>query len=362
MEIVQTSDNQTICKTVLGDSTQVESHPAVEIAINLRRTVRLPDDFAAKDGDKVNLVNLFPVICAPIIVRDKPKMVLFASRQESSLLFGEEEERLAQFIAAIAGAALENTELLESIKTHTEQLAQSNLELEQFAYIASHDLQEPLRMVASFCQLLDREFSDKLGEEGKKWTQFAIEGAKRMQTLINDLLLYSRIQSKPQSLSLVSCQDVLQEVIQNLRATIDSSAALITFDRLPTVSADRSQFIQLFQNLIGNAIKFRGDKAPEVKISARMESDEWIFSVSDNGIGIDRENHERVFDIFRRLHTRESYPGTGIGLAVCRRVVLRHGGRIWLDSELGKGSTFYFSFPRFPKSEVKDELEKSDGS
>jgi PAS domain S-box-containing protein len=225
-------------------------------------------------------------------------------------------------------------------------LSISNKELEQFAYVASHDLQEPLRMVSSYTQLLAERYKDQLDDKARQYIDYAVDGAVRMQRLINDLLVYSRVHSRGAAPVATDSHAVLGEALANLTAAIGESGALVTNDDLPTVVADPTQLLQLFQNLVGNAIKFRGPAPPRVHVSARDLGHEWIFTVQDNGIGIDPQYASRLFVIFQRLHTRQEYPGTGIGLALCRRVVERHGGRIWFESEPGKGSTFFFTFPK----------------
>lgn len=233
----------------------------------------------------------------------------------------------------------------KDLKKYTEELKRSNSELEQFAYVASHDLQEPLRMVASFTQLLSRRYKESLDADAKEFISFAVEGANRMQRLINDLLSYSRIQTKERPFIETDCEDILGQARANLHEAIDKNGALITNDPLPIVMADSTQMLQLFQNLIDNAIKFSGEGPSRVHLSAEKKEYEWIFMVSDNGIGIDSQFNNRIFMIFQRLHSREEYPGTGIGLAICKRIVERHGGQIWVESEPGKGSTFYFTIP-----------------
>ncbi|HEY4786563.1 MAG TPA: ATP-binding protein, partial [Bacteroidales bacterium] len=223
-----------------------------------------------------------------------------------------------------------------------EELLRSNKELEQFAYVASHDLQEPLRMVSSFTQLLAQRYKNKLDQDAKDFIQFAVDGASRMQTLINDLLAFSRIQTRGKEFSDVDMHEVLAKVMYNLNVKIQEKNALVTIDELPVVFADEGQMVQLFQNLVGNAIKFSAG-TPVVHISSQEENDHFIFSVKDNGIGIEKQYFERIFQIFQRLQPKDEYEGTGIGLAICKRVVERHGGRIWVESELDKGTTFYFT-------------------
>ncbi len=225
-------------------------------------------------------------------------------------------------------------------------LERSNKELEQFAYVASHDLQEPLRKVASFTQLLAERYSDKLDDEARQFITYAVDGAHRMQGLINDLLAYSRVGTRGETFVTVDGEAILDYSLANLEMAIKESGAVVTHDRLPTFLGDASQLVQLFQNLIGNAIKFRGEAPPSVHVSVVSHDNEWIFRVCDNGIGIDPQYFDRLFVIFQRLHSRAKYPGTGIGLAISKKVVERHGGRIWVESESGKGSSFYFSIPK----------------
>ena len=243
----------------------------------------------------------------------------------------------------------------EALREHSEALERSNRDLEQFAYVASHDLQEPLLMVSSYTQLLARRYKGQLDADADDFIAFAVEGANRMQRLINDLLTWSRLTTRGKPLEPTDCSSALGQARVNLSAAIAESNALVTNDDLPTVMADEAQLARLFQNLIDNAIKFRGQEPPRVHVSAERlplpqagegrGGGEWIFSVRDNGLGIEPQYHERIFVIFQQLHGKEKYPGTGIGLAICKRIVERHGGRMWVESELGEGSTFYFTIP-----------------
>jgi signal transduction histidine kinase len=226
-----------------------------------------------------------------------------------------------------------------------EELARSNRDLEQFAYVASHDLQEPLRMVATYAQLLAEKYRGKLDEKADKYIEYAVAGALRMQTLIKDLLQFSRIGRRGTERTQTDCNSVVQQVVKNLQGAIQESGALITYDHLPTVLADSSELLQVFQNLIGNAIKFRGPETPVIRLRAEKQRTEWQFAVSDNGIGISQEHVEMIFIVFKRLHTRAEYAGNGIGLSICKKIIEHHGGRIWVESELGRGATFKFTLP-----------------
>ncbi|MFA4985922.1 MAG: PAS domain S-box protein [Candidatus Brocadiia bacterium] len=234
----------------------------------------------------------------------------------------------------------------ERLKRTLAELSRSNKELEQFAYVASHDLQEPLRMVSSFTQLLAERYKDQLDEKARKYINYAVDGAVRMQRLIIDLLAYSRVGTRGKPLVPTDSHAILGEAIRDLAAAIEENRAIITNDDLPTVISDGTQLEQVFQNLLANAIKFHGNEQPRIHVSARDERHEWVFSVKDNGIGIEKQHAARVFEIFQRLHNRQEYPGTGIGLAVCKRIVERHGGRIWFESEPGSGTTFFFTVPK----------------
>jgi PAS domain S-box-containing protein len=235
------------------------------------------------------------------------------------------------------------------LERYAEDLARSNAELEQFAYVASHDLQEPLRMVTGFMGLLQKRYGGRLGSEADEYISFAVEGARRMQGLINDLLAYSRVGTRPGTLQSTDLAVAAREALANLGAAIDEAGAEVRLGPLPEVEADRRQMTQLFQNLVGNAIKFRGDRTPIVEIGAEHGPDEWRIFVRDNGIGIDPGHQEQIFVIFRRLHARDEFPGSGIGLAICKKIVERHGGRIWVDSESGAGATFWFALPETSK-------------
>ena len=233
------------------------------------------------------------------------------------------------------------------VKAH--ELARSNEELQQFAYVASHDLQEPLRMISSYTQLLGRRYGDKLDGDAREFMEFIVDGAARMKQLIEDLLAYSRVGTRGRDLQPTSSGAALDKALANLRTAQQASGAVVTHDPMPEVVADAGQLTQLFQNLIGNAMKFHGEEPPRIHVAAQTRDEVWVFQVRDNGIGLDTQYAERIFMMFQRLHNKTEYPGTGIGLAICKKIVERHGGRIWVESTPGKGSTFGFTLARQPE-------------
>ncbi len=251
-------------------------------------------------------------------------------------------------VFAAARDITERKKAEEILKLKLEELARSNAELEQFAYVSSHDLQEPLRMVTSYLQLLQRRYQGNIDDKADKYIHFAVDGAFRMQNLINDLLEFSRVTTRGREPEPTDSEFVLNQVLSNLELYIKENKATVSHGSLPEVMADSTQLVQVFQNLIINGIKFHSEEAPKIHISAEKKASEWVFSVQDNGIGIDPQYSEKIFEVFKRLHKKEEYPGTGIGLAICKKIVERHGGRIWVESELGKGSTFYFTLPINP--------------
>jgi signal transduction histidine kinase len=233
----------------------------------------------------------------------------------------------------------------EQLANKIEELARSNCDLEQFAYVASHDLQEPLRMVSAYTQLLSERYQGKLDSAADRYISYAVEGATRMQALLEDLLAFSRVGRNGAIPAPTDVESAINDVLKNLALALKEYSVTVTCNPLPTILADRFQVVQLFQNLIGNAIKFRAKRNPCITISAEQKSHEWLFSVFDNGIGIAEEHKDLVFKIFQRLHTRTEYPGNGVGLAICKKIVEQNGGRIWVESELGQGSNFRFTFP-----------------
>ncbi|MHA2295424.1 MAG: ABC transporter substrate-binding protein [Candidatus Hodarchaeales archaeon] len=252
----------------------------------------------------------------------------------------ETEEKLKEYSENLERMVEKRT---NEIKKFVINLERSNKDLELFAYVASHDLQEPLRMVSSYVQLLERRYKDKLDDNAKEFIGYAVDGAKRMQAMIDDLLNYSRVQSRGKPFEYTCCDSILDQVVKNLKLSIQDSETVITRDPLPIVKGDPHQLVQLLQNLLSNSIKFRSESSPQIHISVKKREKKYIFSVKDNGIGINPEYKDRIFILFQRLHGGDEYPGTGIGLAICKKIVERHGGEIWVESELGKGSTFSFT-------------------
>jgi PAS domain S-box-containing protein len=314
---------------------------------------------AARDGQRIvaecipttpdprtNLVKSYGIkayACHPILGPGGKVLGTLSFGTRSRETFSEADLSLMKAITDQVAVAMIRLQAREDLQNTADDLTRSNKDLEQFAYVASHDLQEPLRMVSGFMQLLQKKYGTHLDAEADQFIEYAVEGAKRMQTLINDLLAYSRVGTHGRELVPTDSGAALDQALDHLRPSIEEVAAEITHGELPTIRGDESQLVQLFQNLIGNALKFRGAEPPNIRVDAARKGDHWLFSVRDNGIGIDPEFRDRIFLIFQRLHTRQKYPGTGIGLAICKKIVDRHGGQIWVESQPGEGSVFYFT-------------------
>jgi signal transduction histidine kinase len=245
----------------------------------------------------------------------------------------------------------------QDLSQKVRELARSNAELEQFAYVASHDLQEPLRMIANYTQLLAERYRGKLDEQADKYIAYSVDGAVRMQSLIKDLLTFSRFGKAEIELQTVDCRTVVEQALKNLQAAVEESGAVVNWNGLPIVTGDPSQLTQVFQNLIANAIKFHGAETPVIQIATENKAHEWVFAVSDNGIGIAADNREDVFVIFRRLHTRTEYAGNGIGLSICRKIIERHHGRIWVEPRAEHGCLFKFTLPADPNAWAVEEAQ-----
>jgi signal transduction histidine kinase/HAMP domain-containing protein len=270
--------------------------------------------------------------------------------------FLKQEQALLDTIATQIGGIIKEKHMQRERRKLLRDLKRPNEELEQFAYVASHDLQEPLRMVSSYLQLLQRRYQDKLDEDADDFIEYAVDGARRMKQLINDLLKYSRVTTRGDPFLPVDVNEVMDEVRDDLQHQIADTGATVTHDELPTIHADRSQLRRVLQNLVSNAIKYRGNEPPEIHVGAEEQPDAWRFAIADNGVGIPKEQQDRIFVIFQRLHGHdEAGGGTGIGLALCKRIVERHGGDIWVDSEPGEGATFYFTIPKDLKEKKKDK-------
>jgi signal transduction histidine kinase len=310
--------------------------------------------FISKPCDREHLLTRIRVLLANPVLRSsglprEAKTVEIVLGGETFSIESSREQILDFLLSTYEVALGKNRELqavTDRLAAQTAELVRSNAELEQFAYIASHDLQEPLRMVTSYMGMLANRAGDRLDEKEKRYMGHAVDGARRMQQMISDLLAYSRVSTHGGKFAQADLSAILENALANLEIARRECDARITHDQLPTLQVDASQFTQLFQNLIANALKFTApDRQPAVHIGCRRRNGDWEFSVRDNGIGIAEQDYERIFQLFQRLHGRSEYPGTGIGLAVCKKIVERHGGRIWLESEAEKGTTFFFTVP-----------------
>lgn len=316
------------------------SGPILELAV-LAQRISTEKDYslrvAKRSHDEIGvLIDQFNTMLEEINRRDRE---LLAAQADL-------EDRVVERTRKL-GTEIEERERYERMLVEkTRDLERSNADLEQFAYIASHDLQEPLRMVGSFVQLLSRRYKDRLDEDADEFIGYAVDGAARMQRMINALLTFSRVGTRALDVKPTDSRQVLDDVLANLRIALEESAVLVESGSLPTVTVDASQLGQVFQNLLSNALKFRGSEAPRIEVVARQQdATSWVFSIQDNGIGFDPAQAERIFHFFQRLVTDEAHPGNGMGLAVCKKIVQRWGGRIWADAAPGRGATFFFSVP-----------------
>lgn len=323
--------NERFCKMLGVSSGEILGRPSLDFYVNPQARKHLVD-LLKKDGRYYE---------QEVQLKSVGGEVFWVSASAHS---GEYEGEKVVFASLYDIDALKTTEL--QLREKTEKLTKSNKELEQFAYIASHDLQEPLRMVASYLQLLQQRYQSQLDQDANDFIHFAVDGASRMQQMINDLLVFSRVTTRGKEMVDVASKASLEHAIENLRTSIQESRAKITFSDLPIVNADPLQLTMLIQNVLGNAIKFRGEVPLEISVIAHPVDGMQEFCIQDNGIGIEPASFERIFGIFQKLHARTDYGGTGIGLAVSSRIAARHGGRIWVESQPGQGSKFFFTFPQ----------------
>ncbi len=335
--------------TISAEGKLTDVNRAVELVTGVSRNQLIGSNFSDYFTEPEKAEEGYKRVLTDGVILDYPLTIRHASGRTTDVMFNATLYRSeGGNVLGVFAAARDVTEIRKAQdeqRTLISELARSNTDLEQFAYVASHDLQEPLRMISSYTQLLARRYKDKLDSDANEFIGFAVDGAVRLQALINSLLTYSRVGRKGNPFAEVDCHKVIAEAIVNLKAAVEESGALIGTDDLPVIRGDEMQLVQLFQNLIGNSIKFRSDENPQIKISARREDSQWVFSVADNGIGIDPRYRDRVFVIFQRLHPRDKYEGTGMGLAISKKIVERHGGKIWFESVPGSGTTFYFTIP-----------------
>ncbi len=327
----------------VGDVVSLEGTVTSE-AVRSRRAMIIQGDPMDLREQYPNLLGFPSIILAPLIYRRQLFGVLNA-RSTKVNAYTEEDAEILSRVASQITPAIANSLLYADIVRTQGDLARSNSDLEQFAYAASHDLQEPLRTITAYLGLVKDRYAGDLDDTAQEFIDFAVDGAERMGTLINDLLEYSRVNVQERPLESVSCDDALNTALRSLNQAIERNGAVVKTSPLPVITGDESQLHRLFQNLLSNALKFRGDRNPVIQVWAELQGEEWVFSVQDNGIGIAPEFQEKVFGMFSRLHSRAQYEGTGVGLALCSKIAQRHGGRIWVESDVGKGATFRFNIP-----------------
>jgi len=333
--------------TIGHDGKITDVNEATELITGFSRNELIGTDFTNYFTEPEKAKEGYQRVFKEGLVRDYPLKIKHEDGRTIPVLYNASvyKNEAGEVIGVFAAARdiTERKKAEEILKLKLEELARSNAELEQFAYVSSHDLQEPLRMISSYLQLLQRRYEGNIDDKADKYIHFAVDGAARMQNLINDLLEFSRVATRAREPEPTNCEFVLDQVLSNLEIFLKENKASVSHDPLPEVMADNTQLAQVFQNLIVNGIKFHSEEAPKVHISAEKKSNEWQFSVRDNGIGIDPKYSEKIFEVFKRLHKKEEYPGTGIGLSICKKIIERHSGRIWVESELGKDSIFYFT-------------------
>ena len=361
------SDEYELCKKIMDLRPSLDD-PAVVLVLmshetreDMTRALEAgADDFVARTSDvSIIKARMIALLRRKFIQEDNQRIFEELKRKELEVERSRIEKAAAEAKAVLAEKLLITVEQLEDeiderkkmerqIKKYSRELERSNKELEAFAYVASHDLQEPLRAISSYLQLVEKRYKEKIDEKGKDFINRAVNGARRMQEMINDLLIYSRITTRARSFERCSFEAIIDRALANLSAAIERNNVQITRDPMPELICDEAQVIRLFQNLISNAIKFCDKKSPEIHLAAQKQDrqDEWKFLVKDNGIGIESEHKDNIFKIFHRLHSRDKFPGTGIGLAICQKIVERHGGKIWVESTVGEGSSFYFTIHR----------------
>ena len=327
----------------VGDVISLEGTVTSE-AVRSRRSMIIQGEPTGLKERYPNLLGFPSIALAPLIYRRQLFGVLNA-RSSRLNAYTESDAEILSRVASQITPAIANSLLYADIVRTQDDLARSNSDLEQFAYAASHDLQEPLRTITSYLGLVKDRYAGDLDATAQEFIEYAVDGSERLRTLINDLLEYSRVNVQEKPLGSVSCDDALNGAVRSLNQAIERNRAVIRTSPLPVVIGDESQLYRLFQNLISNALKFRGRESPEIRVWAELQEGEWIFAVQDNGIGIAPEYQEKVFGMFSRLHSRAQYEGTGIGLALCSKIAQRHGGRIWVESDVGEGATFRFNIP-----------------
>jgi PAS domain S-box-containing protein len=335
--------------TIGPDGNITDVNKAVETVTGYSRTQLIGTDFSDYFTDSNKAKAGYEQVFREGFVKDYPLEIRHKNGELTPVLYNasvyrdENGEIIGIFAAARDISQLKKAEI--KLEKLVDKLEISNKELEEFAYVASHDLKEPLRMITSFLNLLEKRYGNELDDDAADFINYAVDGAQRMDEMINDLLEYSRVSSKERKFEYIQSERVVEQVLKNLRSLIDENSAIITYDKLPMIYANKHQMVQLFQNLISNAIKYCDKKIPRIYISATKKDDNYLFSIEDNGIGIDQAHLKRIFTIFQRLHTRKEYEGSGIGLAISKKILQKHHGKIWAESEPGIGTTFYFTLP-----------------